>query len=415
MYRISTNLNNDNAQYHMRMREYQMNHTQNRIASQSRVQNLRDAPLSAAHGTRYQSYLTRLARYSSNAEHAKVKHETAEGYVRQQVDMLQRIRELAVQGAHGTYAKEDLAAMAAEVDELLREMVEVANAQDGDGTAIFAGTRTASQAFRAVYGNVPGADRELITDVEYLGNIDSKMAEVSEGSLVELNHPGNRVFWAENQLIASEIDATGYQVQTDSSIFIDNEQIRLTTGDSISAIIAKINDSGAPVRARLDPIMDSLVIESTSPHQVWIDESEDSTVLQDLGILDSPRGRPPDNLAPDVRVSGGSLFDMVIALRDSLFEGDQQHIGSGVLRGIDQGLDNVLGNLGRLGAQTARLEHTHRRLEYEKPVYQERLSKELDIDMAEAVTDLRMLEHTHRAATAVAARIIQPTLLDFLR
>ncbi len=415
MYRISTNLSNDNSQYHMRIREHRMNEKQNQIASQSRIQNLRDNPLSAAHSTRYKSYLTRLERYADNAEHVKNKHETAEGYVRQQVDMLQRIRELAVQGAHGTYAREDLAAMAVEVDELLREMVEVANARDGDGTAIFAGTRTASQAFRAVHGNVPGADRELITDVEYLGNIETKRAEVSEGSLVDLNHPGNRMFWAERQVIASELEATPYQVQQDSSIFINNEEIRLTAGDSVSAIIAKINDSGAPVRARLDPVMDSLVLEGTSPQQLWIEEDPDSTVLQDLGILDPQGGRPPHNLAGDARVSGGSLFDMVIALRDNLFAGNQEQIGSGVLRGIDQGFDNLNGNLGRLGAQHSRLQHTFRRLEYEKPVYQDRLSKERDIDMAEAVTDLRMLEHTHRAATAVTARIIQPTLLDFLR
>ncbi len=415
MYRISSNLTNDNAQYHMRMREHRMNHTQEQIASQSRIQNLRDAPLSAAHSTRYESYLTRLERYADNAQYAKDKHETAEGYVRQQLDMLQRIRELAVQGAHGTYAREDLAAMGAEVDELLREMVEVANAKDGDGTAIFAGTRTASQAFRAVYGNVPGADRELITDVEYLGNIDSKMAEVSEGSLVSLNNPGNRLFWAENQTVASEVEATGYQVQQDSTVYIDNEEIRLTEGDNINSIIAKINDSGAAVRARLDPVMDSLVLESTSPHQIWVEDGENSSVMGDLGILDEQGGRPPQNYASDARVSGGSLFDMVIALRDNLFEGDQEQIGSGVLRGIDQGFDNLNGNLGRIGAQTARLEHTYRRLAHEKPVYQDRLSNERDIDMAEAITDLRMLEHTHRAATAVAARTIQPTLLDFLR
>ena len=79
MYRISSNLTNDNAQYHMRMREHRMNHTQEQIASQSRIQNLRDAPLSAAHSTRYESYLTRLERYADNAQYAKDKHETAEG------------------------------------------------------------------------------------------------------------------------------------------------------------------------------------------------------------------------------------------------------------------------------------------------------------------------------------------------
>jgi phage-related minor tail protein len=38
-----------------------------------------------------------------------------------------------------------------------------------------------------------------------------------------------------------------------------------------------------------------------------------------------------------------------------------------------------------------------------------------NIDMTKAITDLKMLEYTHKAAMQTAARILQPTLLDFLR
>jgi flagellar hook-associated protein 3 FlgL len=43
------------------------------------------------------------------------------------------------------------------------------------------------------------------------------------------------------------------------------------------------------------------------------------------------------------------------------------------------------------------------------------LSKNEDVDIAEAITKLRMLELVHRSALGVTARVIQPTLLDFLR
>jgi flagellar hook-associated protein 3 FlgL len=35
--------------------------------------------------------------------------------------------------------------------------------------------------------------------------------------------------------------------------------------------------------------------------------------------------------------------------------------------------------------------------------------------MTKAITDLKMLEYTQKAAMQVAGRILQPTLLDFLR
>jgi flagellar hook-associated protein 3 FlgL len=43
------------------------------------------------------------------------------------------------------------------------------------------------------------------------------------------------------------------------------------------------------------------------------------------------------------------------------------------------------------------------------------LSKTENIDIAKTVMDLQMLEYIHRSALAVGARIIRPTLIDFLR
>ena len=75
--------------------------------------------------------------------------------------------------------------------------------------------------------------------------------------------------------------------------------------------------------------MNSLVIETLSPHQLMLEDAGSGTVLKDLGIV-SGNGRPPQNLASGTRVSGGSLFDMVISIRDQLYEGNTLDIGGGV-------------------------------------------------------------------------------------
>ncbi|TVQ96163.1 MAG: flagellar hook-associated protein 3 [Spirochaetaceae bacterium] len=415
MFRISTNLPNDNMQFHTRRREHMMNQAQNQMASQSRILNLRDAPLSAAHSTRYQSYLARLNRFSDNIRFAQNNYRVAEGYMKQGVDMLQRVRELAVQGATGTYSRDDLRHMANEIDELLREFVEVANGRNADGTMLFSGKKSDTIPFRVIEGNVPGAAGSVITRVDYVGDIGERQTEIAENSYIELNFAGNRVFWAENQQIFSTVDSEGYAVQENGRIFINNTPVDLTVGDNVFSIISKINDSGATVRARLDPVQNSLILESTTPSQLWLQDGPGSTVLQDLGILSSGEAPPPGNIAATANVFGGSVFDAMIALRDSMLSGDQLDIGGGALRGIDAALDNVLSNLGRLGAKDARLEHAFLRTEFEIPRIGALNSNEVDIDMTEAITNLRMLEFTHRAALATAARVIQPTLLDFLR
>ena len=61
------------------------------------------------------------------------------------------------------------------------------------------------------------------------------------------------------------------------------------------------------------------------------------------------------------------------------------------------------------------MEMAKKRLVQEKSDFEEILSSNEDVDVAEAITKLKMLEVAHQAALGVSARIIQPTLLDFLR
>jgi flagellar hook-associated protein 3 FlgL len=144
--------------------------------------------------------------------------------------------------------------MGMEVNQLLNQLVEIANARTGDGTTLFSGDKTGSLPFRAVIGNVGGMGEGVITQVEYIGTITENRAEVSDGAYIRMNYPGNKVFWAENQQLYSAVDATEYVLKEDTKIFIDGVGIDLKAGDSIHAIMAKINDSEAPVKARLDPI-----------------------------------------------------------------------------------------------------------------------------------------------------------------
>jgi flagellar hook-associated protein 3 FlgL len=108
------------------------------------------------------------------------------------------------------------------------------------------------------------------------------------------------------------------------------------------------------------------------------------------------------------------MFDMLISLRDQLADGDTIDIGGRGVAGVTAALDNVLGRLGTLGSLDERLQLAYERTENDIPIITARYSNEVDVDMTEAITDLQMLQYTHRAALGAASRVIQPTLLDFL-
>lgn len=416
MKRISTNLPSDNMSYYMRLREWQLNDIQNKMAAQTRIKNLRDDPVAAGHGTRFQSKGLRLERFLTNITQVQGKMALAEGNMRSGLDILHRARELAVQGANGAYTKEQMAYMAQEVDQLLREFLEVANAQDAQGNYLFSGFRSKVEPFRVHTGRVDGSrDTEVITAVQYVGDIGRNNAEVAESALMDFTFPGNRAFWAERQQIYSSVQALEYRVPADSTVRIDGVPIELKQGDNVYAIIDRINASGAPVKARLDPVRSSLALEGTFAHQIWPEDVGGGTVFQDLGVVRPGVGSPPLNIAASAGVYGGSIFDMMIALRDSLYSADVHRIGGAALRGVDEAVESLTANLGELGAKDARLLVTRARLEYERPEYLRFYSQEVDLDITKAVMDLKMLEYTHQAAVGTAARIIRPTLLDFLR
>ena len=101
MKRISTNMPNTDMQFYMREREYRMNSVQNKMAGQTRILNLRDDPISASHAVRYQSGIHRLEQFSKNVEYAQGNLKITEDKVREAVEILQRIREISVQGGNG--------------------------------------------------------------------------------------------------------------------------------------------------------------------------------------------------------------------------------------------------------------------------------------------------------------------------
>lgn len=106
---------------------------------------------------------------------------------------------------------------------------------------------------------------------------------------------------------------------------------------------------------------------------------------------------------------------MVIHLRDRLYAGDTIDIGGSALKGVDLAQDRLISSMSELGAQDERIQVAMRRIDGEVPELQEQNSKEVDLDVTKAITELKQLEQAHQAALGAAGRIMQQTLLDFLR
>ncbi len=82
---------------------------------------------------------------------------------------------------------------------------------------------------------------------------------------------------------------------------------------------------------------------------------------------------------------------------------------------IQERLDSIVQERAVIGAKVNRLDLQETRLENTYINYEELLSKNQDADLAEVIMQLKMQENVYRASLAAGARIIMPSLVDFLR
>ena len=82
---------------------------------------------------------------------------------------------------------------------------------------------------------------------------------------------------------------------------------------------------------------------------------------------------------------------------------------------IDGQMDVVLSKRAEVGARSNRAELMHNRLEMQEGAAKKQRSQNEDVDYEKTITDLITSESIHRATLSVGARIMQPSLMDFLR
>jgi flagellar hook-associated protein 3 FlgL len=88
---------------------------------------------------------------------------------------------------------------------------------------------------------------------------------------------------------------------------------------------------------------------------------------------------------------------------------------SGFLDKLDSHIDNLVAERAELGARYNRIELIDARVSEQEVIAHRILSDNEDADIERVITDLKMQESLHRAALGVGSRIMQPTLMDFLR
>lgn len=181
----------------------------------------------------------------------------------------------------------------------------------------------------------------------------------------------------------------------DSNYEIDTSDTTIVT---IQDLLDRFNNSGMNITASVNAAGTGIQIVNNDPaRSLMVTNDDDLRAASKMGISG----------AADVL---SSMMLLTKALRDDDGETIQQMVGT-----MSDSLTQVLNERAAAGAKVIRMETTQSRLEEYEVYYTKLLSDVEDADLTKLMTDLAMQENAYTAALNSAAKILQPSLLNFLK
>lgn len=108
------------------------------------------------------------------------------------------------------------------------------------------------------------------------------------------------------------------------------------------------------------------------------------------------------------------LFNDIESFISDLESGNQADIEENIST-LDANINNTVNARADLGARMNRLDLVENRLGEQEVIATKTMSENEDVDYEKVITELITQESLHRAALSAGSKIIQPTLMDFLR
>lgn len=137
-----TNIAAMQARRHFNNATARVNTAMQRLASGLRINSAKDDPAGLQISNRLTSQINGYKQANRNTADGQAFAQTYEGALDETVNMLQKIRTIAVQSANGTYTSEDRKAMQAEVTALSEEITRIAEQTKFGGKTILLGDQS---------------------------------------------------------------------------------------------------------------------------------------------------------------------------------------------------------------------------------------------------------------------------------
>ena len=405
--RVSTNQTQEIAINSMLEQQQKLSKTQKQVATGKRIFKPSEDPIGAARVVELKDILQTNNQYEKNITAARSRITVVESIMGNATELLQRIRELAIASNNASQTNETRGFIAEEVNELLDQMVDIANATDGSGDFLFSGSKTN---FRPFVNTADG-------DFEYQGDDTQRKLQIGPKRVISTSDSGDFVFRTikdgnteftalENKSnkgtgIIDPGSVTGrYDGETYAIIFDKKETI-----DPNEPITYKVvNTKEEEIIPAGTVYVDGATIEFNGA-RVYI---EGEPAVKDFFVI-----RPSEN--QDIFTTIKDFVETLRNPRGSASESANLHneINRTIL-GIDNSIGRVLETRSSLGARLNALDVQQNINEDYEIQIKEILSSIEDLDYAEAVSELNLKLTGLQASQKAFTRVQNLSMFDFI-
>jgi flagellar hook-associated protein 3 FlgL len=362
----------------------------------------------------YRKTICAIDQYNRNIAHGESWLDLTDSTLNAVGDSLIRAKELALSQANATANADTMKAVDEEVKNIYDHLLQLANTKLGN-SYIFAGHKTDTPPFSRDDDYIASYNGEAeVTDITC-----EAASTLSGGEYFTLSSPSTDYYvWYDidnGSTDPSVADRTGIEVDIASDDLAD------VVADKTSLAINNIVGLGAELSG------DKVTVTNAAAGDVVNSVDNDSGFL----IITITQGTDGDkngmsiiageNVETDINVdgeelflSGVNIFEVLRELKTGLEINDSAAI-SDQLGPLDDAFDQILKARANVGAKLNRLEATENHWADFKLNITQMLSDTEDADMIKTMTDLASQEAAYQASLAASARIIQPSLIDFLR
>ncbi len=367
--RVTDRMNFDQVTRNLQKNRTELADLQNQAATQKKITKPSDDPIASARILAMRTEDRSYQQFVKNIHHARSMLEATDTSLGELSEMFMRLKELAVQQANDAGGSaETRRVVAEEVAQTFHQAIQIGNRKLGD-RFIFGGYRTLESPFDTK-GNYKGDDGDL-------------KVQVHKDSFLAANLPGDKVFLGrgvgQDGIIRPQAETPSDSGSLKGHIVQENNRIEQNTKQEGNP--SQIQLRGPASQNQPVPMGE----QNVSPSSGGGSSNQGVNVLKVI-----------EDLEIGLRVNDKSQIQLSL---------DQ----------LDLALNQVIGARAQVGARIQTLNLNFDSLQ-KSIVDNKAVSSQLeDVDLFQVMSDMSKNETTLKATLETSGRLVQPSLLDFLK